>query len=112
VRIRDIEPRHLCRQHLLGEHRELHGLWNILVGNRSGYSHHPETRRWQGRLHALFLRHDALVTEMLRRGCTHASPLDSAHATGAAVQDTFVDSSDAQREILRRKGCACFSSMP
>jgi hypothetical protein len=31
MRIWDIEPEKLCRQHLLGEHRELHGLWVILI---------------------------------------------------------------------------------
>lgn len=50
MRVWDIEPRFLCRQHLLAEHRELHGLWNILTkhGGTGGYSRHPETLRWVG----------------------------------------------------------------
>lgn len=111
MRIWDVEPRHLCRQHLLGEHRELHGLWNILVQGKRGYRHHPETRRWEGRLHALFLRHEALVAEMQRRGYNHGTPLDAAYATGAAVQDSCIDTPAEQREILRRKGCACFADV-
>ncbi|MDD3940683.1 MAG: pyrimidine dimer DNA glycosylase/endonuclease V, partial [Candidatus Pacebacteria bacterium] len=29
MRVWDIHPKDLCRKHLLAEHRELHGLWNI-----------------------------------------------------------------------------------
>jgi hypothetical protein len=108
LRIWDVEPDLLCRAHLLGEHRELHGLWNILTLGRTGYRNHPETRRWEGRLRALYLRHEALVAEMLRRGYRHASPLDAALATGHPVQDRFVDSPAEQRRILREKPCPCF----
>jgi hypothetical protein len=107
VRIWDVPPARLCRQHLLGEHRELHGLWNILVLGRSGYRRHPEVRRWEGRLAALFHRHDALVAEMLRRGYNHASPLDPAHADGAALQVQYVDPPDRQLALLRDKPCPC-----
>lgn len=112
MRIWDLDPAILCRQHLLGEHRELHGLWNILVREEagegtSGYANHPETRRWEGRLKALYLRHEALVAEMARRGYNHASPLEARHATGSARQDRFVDRPGVQLDILRRKGCAC-----
>jgi Pyrimidine dimer DNA glycosylase len=112
LRIWDVEPTLLCRQHLLGEHRELHGLWNILVREEqgretSGYANHPETRRWEGRLKALFARHEALVAEMTRRGYRHNSPLDPTRATGKAVQDRFVDPIGRQYDLLRRKGCDC-----
>ena len=61
MRVWDIHPKHLCRKHLLAEHRELHGLWNILTKHkgRGGYSRHPETLRWVGKLKALCLRHEA-----------------------------------------------------
>lgn len=110
MRIWDIPPEELCRAHLLGEHRELHGLWNILTQGKRGYSRHPETRRWEGRLAALYLRHEALVAEMARRGYRHASPLDPALASGFAVQERFVDPPEVQRALLRAKGCACFGS--
>jgi DNA repair protein RadC len=64
VRIWDVPPSLLCRQHLLGEHRELHGLWRILTEDRQGYARHPETRRWRGKLAALYQRHESLVKEM------------------------------------------------
>ena len=107
MRIWDVDPALLCRSHLLGEHRELHGLWNILVLGKTGYSRHPETRRWEGKLAALFNRHEALVLEMTRRGYTHHSPLDEKLATGSADQDVFIDPPDRQLQILRSKPCEC-----
>ena len=107
MRIWDVPPRVLCRQHLLGEHRELHGLWNILTLGKTGYSRHPETRRWEGRLAALYQRHDELVREMERRGYRHGSALDAALSAGLAVQDRFIDSVDDQLRILAGKPCDC-----
>jgi hypothetical protein len=108
MRIWDVDPGDLCRSHLLGEHRELHGLWNILTRGLRGYSFHPETRRWEGKLAALHRRHEALVAEMKRRGYRHASPLDVTLATGLEHQDAFVDPPDVQRRILADKPCDCF----
>jgi hypothetical protein len=107
MRVWDVEPWRLCRQHLLGEHRELHAVWTILTQGKRGYALHPETLRWQGRLRALYLRHAALVEEMVRRGYNHGTPLDEALATGLEVQDRFVDAPDVQLELLRAKGCTC-----
>jgi hypothetical protein len=107
VRIWDVDPAILCRQHLLGEHRELHGLWNILVHDKSGYRRHPETRRWEGKLAALYERHEALVNEMTARGYSHGSPLNQAFATGSRVQDNFIDDPARQLDILRNKPCEC-----
>lgn len=108
MRIWDVEPRELCARHLLGEHRELHGLWNILTQGKAGYRMHPETLRWVGKLAALHARHESLVAEMARRGYRHASPLDRRLATGEATQTVYVDSPDAQMRILKGKACACF----
>jgi Pyrimidine dimer DNA glycosylase len=107
VRIWDIEPKRLCRQHLLGEHRELHAVWSIITGEKRGYAKHPETLRWHGRLRALYLRHESLVTEMTRRGYKHGTPLDEALATGSEVQEDYVDPPEEQERLLREKGCGC-----
>ena len=108
MRIWDVPPRQLCRQHLLGEHRELHGLWNILVvhGGEGGYARHPETLRWVGKTRALFHRHELLTAEMARRGYQHHSPLVGV-ATGARVQDVFLDAPEEQQRLLAAKPCAC-----
>ena len=107
MRIWDIPPEKMCRQHLLGEHRELHALWSIITNNKKAYANHPETRRWRGKLKALFLRHEALVDEMGQRGYKHHSPLDPELATGKAVQDELVYPYEEQVKTLRERGCDC-----
>lgn len=112
MRVWDVSPSLLCRKHLLGEHRELHGLWNILTKHkgRGGYSRHPETQRWHGKLKALYVRHEVLVKEMKRRGYEHHSPLDKRLARGRAVQDYFIDPVPRQKQLLRAKPCDCLLS--
>jgi hypothetical protein len=106
VRIWDVPPSALCRQHLLGEHRELHGLWNVLMHDLQGYRNHPETKRWVGRLPALEMRHQALVDEMARRGYNHQSPLVG-NPTGQQKQDQYVDDMATQWKLLASKPCPC-----
>jgi hypothetical protein len=111
MRIWDIHPGKLCRNHLLGEHNELHAMWNIITRNRKGYSNHPETRRWRGKLKALFYVHEAIVQEMQSRGYSHKSPLDKKLAMGKRVQDEFVDPIERQIELLKQRGCCCDISL-
>lgn len=80
MRIWDVPCRALSDSHLLGEHRELHALWNVLTRlergeSGVGYAHHPETKRWLGRRPALAGRHAEQVVEFERRGWRHHSPL-------------------------------------
>ena len=107
MRIWDIEPNKLCRKHLLAEHRELHAIWKIITENKKGYSRHPETLRWKGKLKALYLRHEKLVKELRRRGYKHRSPLAKELAKGKSRQDAFVDTPKDQIRILRKKKCKC-----
>ena len=107
MRIWDLNPSLLCRNHLLGEHRELHALWTIITEGKKGYSSHPETLRWVGKQRALYLRHEDLVLEMKKRGYNHASDLDKSLATGSKVQNKFVHSLKEQIEIIRKKHCDC-----
>ena len=107
MRIWDIDPKRLCRNHLLGEHRELHAIWVIVTKGKKGYSTHPETIRWKGKLKALYLRHDALVNEMKKRGYRHKSNLDGRLSKGCLRQDKYIDSPEAQLNILRNKKCGC-----
>ncbi|MGB9911308.1 MAG: pyrimidine dimer DNA glycosylase/endonuclease V [Microgenomates group bacterium] len=109
MRIWDFPPKYLCRQHLLAEHRELHAIWNILIKNKKGYSRHPEVLRWRGKLKALYLRHQKLVSEMKKRGYHHQSPLDKKLAKGKAKQDKLINTLKEQKEILAKKGCLCFN---
>jgi hypothetical protein len=107
MRIWDIPPHQLCSQHLLGEHRELHAVWVILTQGKRGYSRHPETLRWQGKLKALYNRHREQVKEMQKRGFRHYSPLDPLLANGKAKQSEILDSIEQQTRILGKKNCNC-----
>lgn len=92
----------LCRQHLLGEHRELHCIWTVLTKGRTGYSRHPETLRWRLHLAALYERHTRQVLEMERRGYQHRSPLSPLMEPG-----DYPPPIDDQLAALRAKGCSC-----
>jgi hypothetical protein len=109
MRVWDIHPKHLCRKHLLAEHRELHGLWNILTkhGGKGGYSRHPETLRWVGKKRALYMRHEALINEFINRGYSHHTPLEKKLATGSTIQGIFINTVREQKVILKKKPCDC-----
>ena len=110
MRIWDVHPGYLARQQLLGEHRELHGLFNILHLGKKGYSQHPETLRWVGHLPALIYRHEQLVAEMQLRGYKHHSPLAAVpdHADAEAVDwpNIYIDDPDRQFALLQGKYAA------
>ncbi len=107
MRIWDLSPRLLCKRHLLGEHRELHAVWTILTENKKGYRNHPETKRWVGKLKALYLRHELLVSEMEKRSYKHTSNLSVDRAVGSEYQRSFVDTPEVQLELLKKKVCDC-----
>lgn len=109
MRVWDINVKYLCQKHLLGEHRELHGLWNILTKHnaKGGYSRHPETIRWIGKQKALYLRHEMLINEFQKRGYNHYTLLDKKFATGSRKQNKFINSVNEQIEILKKKKCNC-----
>ena len=107
MRIWDVPPEELCREHLLGEHVEAHAVWSIITKGLKGYSHHPEVLRWKGKLAALYIRHEDMAQEMKRRGYSHKSPLDRKLVTGARTQHEFVDTLEEQYRLLRLKKCEC-----
>lgn len=107
MRIWDIDPELLCDRHLLGEHDEAHALWSIIVNGLKGWSNHPETKRWRGKLRALYLRHEKTSTEMEKRGFSHKSPLDERYATGQGLQDELLAPIEEQKRILSEKDQEC-----
>jgi hypothetical protein len=91
VRIWNLPIEDLDDQHLLGEHFELHIIWNALTGEpppgrkTRGWRNNPQTRRFESHLGALFDRHEAQVAEMQRRGWYgHKAPLDGTLAAGTS----------------------------
>jgi len=65
----------LDRQHLLGEHAELHCIVGALLKKHRAYQNHPETLRFKGKIGQLYFRHADQVREMEKRGYRHNSPL-------------------------------------
>lgn len=67
-----VDPAIMCREHLLGEHRELHAIAGILTAGKdlTGYYEHQLLE-----LPKLNTRHEQLVKEMKARGYNHNSPL-------------------------------------
>ncbi len=73
MRMWPVDPKIMCRSHLLGEHVEMH----MFAGSiRKGISMkgYATTGLLDTRL--LQSRHDRLAAELVRRGYNHASPLD------------------------------------
>jgi len=105
MRIWDIEPKYLSRQHLLGEHRELHAIWSILVNKKKGYSNHPEVLRWKYKLVALAYRHLALEEEIIKRGYKHNSDLKEVEFNffQEDKQTEFINTIEEQKQILLKK---------
>ena len=67
-----VDPRLMCRKHLLGEHVELH----MLIGSiRKGISLQGFFDNKLIETHNVQRRHEQLVREMKRRGFNHSSPL-------------------------------------
>lgn len=68
-----VDPKFLCHNHLLGEHRELHTFLGTL---KKGISIEGYIRNGLLEVHNLFKRHEELVEEFKKRGYNHNSPLD------------------------------------
>ena len=102
MRIWDVAAGYLNRQSLLGEHRELHGLYRIHALRLAGYSRHPETIRWKRALSGLKQRHQQLVAEMALRGYVDRTPL-AARSRRIAWPSAFIDLPSRQFELLQGK---------
>ncbi len=103
MRIWDVDPGFLNDRSLLGEHRELHGIFSIVVNDKKGYARHPETARWRDHLPALAVRHGLLTAEMELRGFHHQSPLPPPPPAAVRWPDRFLNAPAEQYEILRDK---------
>ena len=67
-----MDPKKLCRQHLLGEHLEMHMFASEIKAGKKirGY-----IKNGLVEVHNIVKRHDALAKEMKRRGYHHKSPI-------------------------------------
>ena len=75
MRMWQVDPVFLCRQHLLGEHREMHALAGSLRLGKSVQGYIEKKLIYVPEVNS---RHDDLVVEMNRRGYNHKTPLTQA----------------------------------
>ena len=99
-----VNPTIMCRQHLLGEHRETHTFAGTLrkKSNIDGYLIEGEL---DPRL--LEARHEELVAEMIRRGYDHYSPLDVPDFSYLELQKTCYIDFDASLKLLLLRCANC-----
>ncbi|MCW4000840.1 MAG: pyrimidine dimer DNA glycosylase/endonuclease V [Candidatus Bathyarchaeota archaeon] len=98
VRIWCVPVSELDRQHLLGEHAELHCIVGALQGKYKAYRHHPQTLRFKDRIEQLYFRHCEQVAEMQKRGYRHNSPLpESTQRYQYSQQEYLCDHEELQR---------------
>jgi len=98
-----VDPKIMCRKHLLGEHVEHHMFIGTLKkGKRvDGYI---KNNCFQPR--SLFERHDALVCEMERRGYNHQSPITEEECDVCHLPNEYqywkIDDKQSLRDLLER----------
>jgi hypothetical protein len=75
MRMWNINPRKLCKKHLVAEHGEIHAA----IGNLKKSRKWAEALTSKGYLEPqnMLSRHNKLVKEMLKRGIKHKSPLNT-----------------------------------
>jgi len=101
-----VNPRLLCRQHLLGEHNEIHQHRHVFAKGLS-----IGGRRGQIEPSSMSVRHDALAAEMLSRGYRHSSPYAQPDLSGYDL-DGFVVNPTESLAILIRRCPACRAKVP
>ena len=92
-----VNPRIMCRQHLLGEHAEIH----MFIGTISrGKSVRGYLEKGLLEVHNLHNRHEALVEEMKRRKYNHYSEVNKKWKFGEKVG--FIDKEKNLIELISR----------
>ena len=94
-----VDPRLMCRQHLLGEHLECHMLLGSILRKRSvaGFLDRKIIEP-----QSLKRRHDELAREMIRRGYNHNSPIERQPAVSSIGGLTIVDQDESLLELRQR----------
>lgn len=106
MRVWDLPVHILCDKHLLGQHREIHCMWNVITLNKKGYSRHPETMRWKKHLSKLYDRHEQTKNEMIKRGFNHKSEVKKPEVYNLCMLP-FINTIEEQVQLLKKKGCKC-----
>ena len=96
-----VDPRIMCRKHLLGEHVE-HHMFVATLNRRRNVFGFLDLNLLEPR--SLAKRHRELVAEMKSRGYNHQSPLKKATITYLSREDRNIkiDRAASLKELLRR----------
>ena len=91
-----VDPKIMCRKHLLGEHAEVHMLYGCISKGRNirGFIDDRLVDPYR-----LFSRHQELVTEMNFRGYKHLSPIGE---LSQVLEKGHIDSQANALELNRR----------
>lgn len=92
-----INPRLLCKTHLLGEHFEIHKHRHNFVKG-----HSIDGRRGQIEPEKMRIRHDELAEEMTARGMSHKSPYEQPDLSKYNLQGFVVDKEESLQELQKR----------
>jgi hypothetical protein len=103
VRIWCVPVSELDRQHLLGEHAELHCIVGALQGKYKAYQNHPQTQRFKNHIEQLYARHAEQVTEMQSRGYQHKSTLPSSRQPYTYNQEEYIRDHEELQKRYNKK---------
>lgn len=93
-----VDPKIMCRKHLMGEHVEIHMIVGSLIKGRS----------IQGFIdnncidYAIYSRHANLAEEIIRRGYKHNSPLLWLENFGEKMNFAKVNQKQSLKDLLAR----------
>ena len=92
-----IDPKKLCKRHLLGEHFEIHKhRHNFVKGHKIG------GRKEQIEPKSMGVRHDELAREMKRRGYNHKSPYEQPDLSHYDLDGFIVDKEVSKVDLMNR----------
>lgn len=95
MRMWNVQPKVMCRKHLLGEHVEMHMFAGTLAKGISIQGYLDKGLVNTGEIKT---RHDLLAKEMTKRGYNHKSPLEQPSTPVLAS----VDAVNSLKELARR----------
>lgn len=99
MRMWNLDPRWMCRKHLLGEHVEMH----MFVGTiQKGISLAGYIEKGLVIPRLIQYRHDELVKEMQQRGYNHRSPLDQPDVEIYDQYDPKIDIKSSMLDLFDR----------
>lgn len=102
MRMWNVNPKTMCRAHLLGEHLEMHMFAGAV---RCGTNLNGYMREGLVDMKLIPQRHDELAAEMIRRGYNHVSPLAmTEHGLCGGLVNC-----EASKEELKRRCPKCKS---